>query len=183
MTVNFCRGASKSTSQRFLIFWVRAIVTVPQRPWQYLLRRVEAICCASRVVIGATQPPRRTATDISAKAPETDRGSGDGRVMPYLFKRPRDRNTNSLALAQLGQLPAHLFHFFLEVGDLVGGRGGRLLGGFGLGGADIAEGREHGHGILEQLQILPRHVLDHLVAAAQRLGDAVAHGALVLGEA
>ena len=54
---------------------------------------------------------------------------------------------------------------------------------FGLRRLTAAEGREHLHGALEHREILPGEILDHLVAAAQRLGDAVAHRALVLGEA
>ena len=56
MTVNFWRGASKSTSQRSLMRWVRPRVKAPHWPLQYLVSLVLAMDCASCAVMGATQP-------------------------------------------------------------------------------------------------------------------------------
>ena len=161
MTVNFWRGASKSTSQRFLIFWVCPRVTAPQRPLQYLVSRCWRWPCASRVVMGATQPAS-TATAITMKAP------------------PKEQR--SFALAQLGELAAHRFHLFLEIGDFARCGFGAALR-FARPWRRGAEGREHRHGIFEHLQVLAGQVFHHLIAAAQASAMRSRIGALVLGEA
>jgi len=95
---------------------------------------------------------------------------------------PRPGQGISLPLAQFRDLAAHRLHLFFERIDFVGPR--LVVGAcFGSGAGNAAEGREHLHGAFKDCQILAGQIFYHLVAAAQGLGDAVTHRALVLGEA